>query len=71
MKKFTFDLGINVNIGKLILLNSLMRIYIKDDRLDYRNEKLLAYVMTRKWTHLIEREYAHAICIHCAGVYDP
>jgi len=53
------------------LLISLIRIYIKNDGLDWRNEKLLAYVMTRKWMHLIEREYVHAICIHCAGAYDP
>lgn len=34
----------------------------------HRNEKLLAYVMTRKWTHLIEREYARVIrtLAHCA-----
>lgn len=64
-------MGINDKYRQINLVNSLTRIHIKDDRLDYCNEKLLAYVMTRKWTHLIKREYTHAICIHCAGVYDP
>lgn len=45
----------NIGVITFIISFSLTRIYTKDDILDYCNERLLAYVMTRKWTHLIER----------------